>query len=205
MNLIVPFGSSILGAIIGGVFLLGGQQWNNRLTCQNNAKVVFTAFHREALCLDAVIHNQLLKGGVPTIDVVQIDVNTDIYHDAEKFLVACMDVTTIYFIYSKVADIDSKQKSIIYSSTGPDIGVSYEYLRSIQSSLIEILDVLKPYAYKKSMFFYPKHYTEINRIEQAIQNLKGTLSSFTDRIGSFRFILTHPRRAMKDLLPDPRL
>ena len=198
MNLIVPFGSSILGAIIGGAFLLGGQQWNNKLMCQNNAKVVFTAFHREALYLDAVIRGQLLKGGVPTIDVVQIDVNTNIYHDTEKFLVACMDVTTIYFIYSKVADIDSKQKSIIYSSTDPNIDVSYGYLCSIQSSLIEILDVLKPYAYKKSIFFYPKYYQEINRIEQAIQNLKGTLSNFTNHIGSFRFMLAHPKRAMKD-------
>lgn len=198
MSWMVPLGSSILGAFIGGAFLLGGQQWNNRLMCQNNAKVVFTAFHREALCLDDVIRGQLLKGGVPTIDVVQIDINTNIYHDTEKFFVACMDVTTIYFIHRLVADIDSKQKSIIYSSTGPDEDVSYEYLRSIQSSLIEILDVLKPYAYKKSIFFYPKCYTEINHIEQAIQNLKATLSSFTNKIGSFQFILTHPRRAMKD-------
>lgn len=200
MNFIVPFGSSIIGAIIGGGFLLGGQQWNNRLMCQNNAKVVFTAFHREALYLDKVIRRQLLKGGVPTIDVVQIDINTTIYHDTEKFLVACMDVAIIYFIYSKVADIDSKQESIIHSSTDPNIDVSYGYLLSIQSSLIEILDVLKAYTYKKSffLFFYPKRYNEINRIEQAIQNLKGTLSSFTDHIGSSRFILTHPRRAMKD-------
>ena len=129
MNFIVPFGSSILGAIIGGGFLLGGQQWNNRLMCQNNAKVVFTAFHREALYLDKAIRRQLLKGGVPTIDVVQIDINTTIYHDTEKFLVACMDVAIIYFIYSKVADIDSKQESIIHSSTDPNIQGSVKLAR----------------------------------------------------------------------------
>lgn len=193
MNLIVPFGSSILGAIIGGAFLLVGQRWNNRLTCQNNSKVVFIAFYRQALHLNGIIRTQLNSDSRTSTAVIFIDVNTKVFHDAEKVLAKCVDFRCLDSIYIKVADIDLKQNSIINSAAGPDEDVSYGYLLSIQSGLIEILDILKPYCYPKS-FFHQWRTREIHDIEQAIQNFKSTHSSLTKSNGRFRFILTHPMR-----------
>lgn len=187
MNFIVPFGSSIIGAIIGGVFLLAGQKWNNLRICRSNSRIIFTAFLREASSLD----NNIIRRGISynaTIEAT-IDVQTQVYHEHEKFLIQCFNPVDLDAIYTKVKEIENQQKIVISSKTPPDRQTSYGIICSIQGGLIQILEQLKPHACSR----FDKNTAK--SFDIVISNLNESFRRFIDTPDlSSRFLLIFPKR-----------
>ena len=176
MNLIVPFGSSILGAIIGGAFLLGGQRWIKHEQSRHNARIILIFFLRKSHELDRLI-NSYGEG----VKIIMLDFNTDPYHEREQYLFTSINVERLEFIYQNVASIDNMKKSLINHVVQPDTTVSYGYLQSLQKSMITILDNLKPFAYRSK--------SDLKKIDQALINLKQSYEHFASSMPVNNFLL----------------
>lgn len=165
MNWILPMGSSIIGALIGGAFLLGGQRWIKREQGRENAKIIFLFFLRIAIEI-----NRLINADGAGVKIIRFDFNTDLYHDREQYLFTILDVEKLDIIFRNVKIIDNIKNSLIDHDAQPDTMVSYEYLKSLQESMITILYNLKPFAYRSK--------SELKKIDQALTNLKNEHDHF---------------------------
>jgi hypothetical protein len=181
----VPVISAILGAVIGGVFLLGGQRYNEKRLWKMAGKLLFYHFYREAAHTNNLIKTILANNANHVIPIVELHISLERYFEIEHDLMRCTDISTVDAIYFMVMTIDNWQKRLFEHKRIDDIDITYGMLCDIQKNILDILEVVV------SAIKFDRR-KEIIKARRTITMLRESFDKFDQRPRDFRFSLISP-------------
>jgi hypothetical protein len=181
MNFIVPFGSSILGAVIGGAFLLGGQKYITDQAYSKAKKIVLLEAIRN---LQGLIGNvDFIEKGENNIGPTQVTLNIKIdrfYHYEEDLASNRLD--DFQKLSELIAQIQSAKDKSEWWKPG---SMARDYIKESINTLIALLSLF-PNLVKILSSGIPKHQLDkigitivLSEAEEQLRKLRSTQKKFT--------------------------